>query len=234
MSNTLRLVLAATALAACSRSGTPARDVSTPATTASASGTVATEGTPADSISERADRGRILGDSTAPVWVIIASDFQCPFCKQWGEESLARVVKDYVNTGRARVAFLNMPLGMHANAVTAAEAAMCAAVQNKFWPMHDALFAGQASWQSLPDPRPTFDSYAGRMGLTMPLWRECMAKHLTMPLIEADRERAKRAGAGSTPTFFVDGQMAAGANQDIGALVDAALKKRAKPKPATN
>src|SRR5215211_865237 len=116
MSNTLRRLLTATALAACSRSGAPASDVSTPTTTptttASANGAVATEATLPDSINERADRGRILGDSTASIWVIIASDFQCPFCKQWGEASLLRIVKDYVNTGRACLASINMPLGL--------------------------------------------------------------------------------------------------------------------------
>src|SRR5665213_2320624 len=97
-----------------------------------------------DSTNDRADAGRILGSPNAKVWVVMASDFQCPYCKAWHDASFQKLVKDYVNTGRVRLAFLNMPLSIHPNALPAAEAAMCASVQNKFWPMQEALFATQA------------------------------------------------------------------------------------------
>src|SRR5262249_30994978 len=122
----------------------------TAATAANASRT--SSGVPNDTISERADRGRILGDSNASVWVIMASDFQCPYCKQWHDSQFRNVLNAYVNTNKVRLAFLNMPLSIHPNAVPAAEAAMCASVQNKFWPMHEALFATQPQWEGLANP----------------------------------------------------------------------------------
>ena len=206
--------------------------------TASAAGTTVTPSTtptvtttgavPHDSISDRADRGRILGDSAAPIWVIMASDFQCPYCKQWEDANYAKVVKDYVKTGRVRLAFLNMPLSMHRNALPASEAAMCASVQNKFWQLHDTLFASQTAWEVLPDPRPKLDSIAKAKGVDMPQWRACMAQHATLALIDADRDRARQAGVNSTPTFFVGNQTLAGADANVSAAIDAALK--AKPK----
>jgi protein-disulfide isomerase len=230
----LRFIIAAAGVAACSRPGPAAEKTSTAsaagtANTASTAATTVTNGAmPHDSISDRADRGRILGDSSAPVWVIMASDFQCPYCKQWEDANYAKIVKDYVKTGRVRLAFLNMPLSMHRNALPASEAAMCASVQSRFWPMHDTLFASQTAWEVLPDPRPKFDSITKALGVDMPQWRACMAEHATVALIDADRDRARQAGVNSTPTFFVGSQILAGADANVSAAIDAALKARSK------
>jgi protein-disulfide isomerase len=209
--------------AASSRGETATRDAK-PATTGTAGGTLASS-ILADTISERADRGRILGDSTARVWLIMASDFQCPFCKQWHDASFAGIVKDYVNKGRVRLAYLNYPLSQHQNAIPAAEAAMCASVQSKFWPLHDALFATQAKWETVKNPNPLFDSLATASGVNMKAYRTCVSRHLTLPMIEADRDRAKQSGVNSTPTFFIGDQVLASATADVRAALDEALAK---------
>lgn len=179
---------------------------------------------PHDSISDLADRGRIMGDSSAKVWVIMASDFQCPYCKEWHDKAFQNVVKTYVNTGKVRLAFLNMPLSMHPNAVPAAEAAMCASVQNKFWPMHEALFSTQTSWAELPDPHAKFDSIATSLGVNMGQWRDCVGQHLTLALIQADHDRARSANVNSTPTFFIGSQTLSSADADVPAAIESALK----------
>lgn len=156
-----------------------------------------------DSISQLADKGRVQGAATATVWFIEASDFQCPFCKIWHDSVYPSIVRDYVKPGKIRMAYLNFPLSQHRNALPAAEAAMCASAQGKFWEMHDALFASQQRWENLPNPQPLFDSLATPLGLKMNDWRDCVSKHLTQSLIEADRERSSKAGVGSTPSFFI-------------------------------
>lgn len=221
------LVAACTHADGAARTDTSAKTTPAPSVTASsASGTLAP--TPHDSISDRADRGRITGDSTAKVWVVMLSDFQCPFCKQWHDASFAKLMTDYVNTGKVRLAFQNVPLSMHPYAVPAAEAAMCASVQNRFWPMHDALFATQQHWEALPNPQPVFDSLATATGVNMPLWRECVSQHRTLALIQADHDRASSRGVNSTPTFWVIGatsQSLSGADADVATAIDAALAK---------
>lgn len=192
--------------------------------TATASGTLAPGMVPRDSISDRADRGRILGDSTATTWVIMVSDFQCPFCKTWHDGQFA-AVQDYATKNRIRLAFLNFPLSMHQNAMPASETAMCASVQGKFWPVHEGLFATQKRWESMPSAVALFDSIATAAGVNVPLYKQCMSKHLTVPLIEADRERGRQAGVQSTPTFFVGSQALQGADADIKAAIEAALAK---------
>ena len=121
----------------------------------------------------------------------------------WHDSTYHGLVRDYVETGKAVLAYLNFPLGQHRNAMPAAEAAMCASVQNKFWPMHDTLFSSQGSWETLPNALPTFDSLAAHLGVAMPAWRDCVARHLTRPLIDADYARSQSAGVKSTPTFFI-------------------------------
>src|SRR5881628_2741765 len=77
----------------------------------------------ADSLLQRADRARIQGDSAAPVWIVELSDFQCPYCKQWHDETYPVIVRDYVAKGQVRLAYVNYPLQQHVHALRAAEAA---------------------------------------------------------------------------------------------------------------
>ena len=177
---------------------------------AGARATTSGASTPTDSISVLADRGRIRGSAQTSFWIIEASDFQCPYCKMWHDSAYAPLVHDYVEPGKARLAYLNFPLSQHQNSMPAAEAAMCASVQDKFWPMHDSLFASQPRWEALANAVPVFDSIAARIGVTMPAWRDCVGRHLTRPLIEADYARLQSSGVRSTPTFFIGTQQLAG------------------------
>lgn len=217
--------------AACSRGDAAAKpsngsSAAAPVSTAQASaGTVTTTTPAADSIAAKADRGRILGDSTAKVWLVMASDFQCPFCKQWHDSSFANIVQKYVKPGRVRMAYLNMPLSIHQFAMPSAEAAMCASVQNKFWPMHDSLFATQNVWEALQNPASFFDTLANHNHLEMESWRTCVSKHQTQALIEADYDRGRTTGVNSTPTFFVGSIKLTSADADVAGAIDAALAK---------
>lgn len=158
----------------------------------------------------KADASRIQGAETAKAWFVIVSDFQCPFCKQWHDSSGEAIRRDYVDTGKLRVAYINYPLGQHRQAVPTAEAAMCAGLQDKFWQYHDALFATQKRWQDLGDATPVLDSLARAVGLSLPEHKQCRDEHVMLPLITADRDRATNAGANSTPTFLIDGQVLKG------------------------
>jgi protein-disulfide isomerase len=184
-----------------------------------------------DSVSAAADRGRIRGSADAPVWLIEVSDFQCPFCKQWHDASFAAIDNEYVKTGKARLAYLNFPLtSIHPNAQAAAEAAMCASVQDKFWPMHESLFAAQERWESQPNPMPVFDSLAVAAGVQPKAWRDCMTTHATAKLIEADPDRSRGAGVRSTPTFFIGDRKLEGAypTDSFRVALDSAIAKKSR------
>jgi len=102
---------------------------------------------------------------------------------------------------------------------------MCASVQNKFWPMHEALFATQKQWEAVPVPSAIFDSLANSTGVNLQTWRACVRDHLTLPLVQADRDRVVAARVTSTPTFFVGSQVLAGADAKLAEAIDAALAK---------
>ena len=87
---------------------------------------------------------RSKGDPDAPLTVLAASDFQCPYCRDFAERTLPYLETEYINTGKIRLVFLNLPLPqLHPNATAAHEFAMCAADQDRFWPVHDLLFKYQ-------------------------------------------------------------------------------------------
>jgi protein-disulfide isomerase len=176
----------------------------------SASAAAAASG-PDSVLLKRADHARIEGSASAPVWVIEVSDFQCPFCRQFHDESYGELKRAYVDSGKVRIAYVNFPLSMHRNAYAASEAAMCAAVQDKFWPMHDALFTTQKQWEGLASPQQMFDSLAAAQGVEAAAFRKCMSGHLTKPLIDADIDRATKQGVESTPTFLIGSTMVTGA-----------------------
>jgi protein-disulfide isomerase len=166
---------------------------------------------PDSALLRRADHARIEGSATAPVWVIEVSDFQCPYCRQFHDESYAELKRAYVDSGKVRIAYVNFPLSMHRNAFAASESAMCAAAQDRFWPMHDALFTTQKQWESLPSPQRMFDSLAVAQGVELSSFQKCVSGHMTKPLIEADIDRAQKQGVESTPTFIIGNMMVTGA-----------------------
>jgi protein-disulfide isomerase len=166
---------------------------------------------PDSALLSRADHGRIEGSASAQVWVVEVSDFQCPYCRQFHDDSYGELKRAYVDSGKVRIAYVNFPLSMHRNAYAASEAAMCASAQDKFWPMHDALFTTQKQWEGLPAPQRMFDSLAVAQGVDAAAFQKCVSGHLTKPLIDADIDRAAKQGVESTPTFLIGGMMVTGA-----------------------
>lgn len=223
-------ILAAALSAACSRPETPSAQASQVTTVSQGDVTPPMTGLSSleDSASKKADLARIRGAETAQVWLVEVSDFQCPFCKQWHDETFAKLDQEYVKTGKIKIAYLNFPLTrIHKNAHIAAEAAMCAGVQGKFWELHSALFQSQAKWADAKTPIVVFDSLARAAGVNLKTWDTCMSSHAMAKLIEADRDRSAKAGVESTPTFFVGARALAGAYpvDTFRVAIDSALAK---------
>ena len=196
--------------------------------TAKAKATNGTGTTGGDSVSGRADRARIQGDGSARVWIVEVSDFQCPYCRMWHDSTYPALVREYVQTGKARLAYVNFPLPSHRNAWPAAEAAMCSGVQGKFWGMHDKLFDTQSTWAALGNPTAFFDSLATSAGVDAARMRACVTAHATRPLIQADIDRATAAGINSTPNFIIGDQPIVGAQpiEVFRRAIDTALEKK--------
>jgi protein-disulfide isomerase len=178
---------------------------------------------------EHADRMRTLGSPDAKVWMVMVSDFQCPWCAKFERETWPAIRDEYVFPGKIRVAFLNFPMPAHRNAFTAAEVVMCGASQptGKFWPLHDNVFREQERWESESDPMPVLLKQVEKAAMFPDSVAQCVKTHAMRPLIQGDIDRATRAGAASTPTFFIGGTPLVGAApvSEFRRAIDAALAK---------
>jgi protein-disulfide isomerase len=155
---------------------------------------------------------RTKGSATAPLTVYELSDFQCPWCRRQATETLPILEKEYIATGKVRWIFINLPIpSLHPNAVAAAEFAMCSAREGKFWPAHDLLFRLQKVWAPLKNPAPFLLSLADSLRLSKAKVTACLDKQETRAEVQGDAEGAQKAGANSTPTFYIEGGLLTGA-----------------------
>jgi protein-disulfide isomerase len=182
---------------------------------------------PLDSLRAAADAGRLKGSPDAPVTIIEVSDFQCPYCRQWALETYPQIDSAYIQTGRARLLFINYPLPNHAQAWAASEAAMCAGVQGRFWEMHDRIFDAQRDWSGQADAADRFLVFAREMGLDLGQYRDCTDYDRTATLIVSDLMQAAQANIRGTPTFIIGQRMVGGAVpfEDFSRELDAAIQE---------
>jgi protein-disulfide isomerase len=145
----------------------------------------------------------VKGAKDALVTIVQYSDFQCPFCSRV-EPTIAKVMDEY--KGKVRVAWRDLPLPFHPNAMPAAIAARAAGEQGKFWEMHDKIFANQQTMD-----RPTYEKYAQELGLNMAKFKAALDAEKGKELIKADSDSGAKIGARGTPAFFINGKFLSGA-----------------------
>lgn len=163
----------------------------------------------------QADAGndvRSKGSADAPVVIVEYSDYQCPFCSRWVQETYPAIVEKYIDTGKVRLEFRDFPLeSIHPNAMAAAVAARCAGDQGDYWGMHDRLFGNQGQWSGLADPSETFQGFAGDMGLDTAAFQACLTSGKFDAAIAQDLQAGQAAGVSGTPSFLINGTLVVGA-----------------------
>jgi protein-disulfide isomerase len=137
------------------------------------------------------------GGSAAKVTLVEFSDYQCPDCGRHVRETDPQLEKEYVQTGKVRSVFFDMPLeSMHKSAFKAAEATRCAGDQGKYWEMHDRLFANQQALEP-------WSAHAKALGLDVAAFETCMNSDTYAAAIRSDLAMAQKLGINVTPTFLV-------------------------------
>ena len=139
----------------------------------------------------------VRGAANAKVAIIEFSDFQCPFCARYDNDAYPQIVKDYIDTGKVKYVWRDMPLEMHPNAFKAAEAAQCAGDQGKFWEMHDLLFKNQQALSPADLPK-----HAATLGLNTTLFQQCLDSSRHATEIRQDIAAAGSVGISGTPSFL--------------------------------
>ncbi len=158
------------------------------------------------------------GYTDAPLTLVEYGDYQCPYCG-----AAYPVVKRLQKMlgKKLRFVFRNFPLTQaHPYALIAAEAAEAAALQGKFWEMHDLLFEQQTFLE--PDIIP---SWAKRIGLNLVKFEDDIKQGIVEKRIKEDRQSGIHSGVNGTPTFFINGTRYDG-SPDYDSLL-AALKSQA-------
>ena len=138
------------------------------------------------------------GAQAARVAIIEFSDYQCPFCGKYDKETFPQLLKDYVDTGKVKYVFRDMPLDFHKNAFKAAEASHCAGEQGRFWEMHDRLFANQTNLA--PED---LAKHAEALQLNAALFQQCLDSSRFASDIKKDIAVAGDVGVTGTPSFLI-------------------------------
>lgn len=149
-----------------------------------------------------------IGDPEAPVMMVEFTDYQCPFCKRYFEQTYSKVKSEYVDSGQVYYIIRDLPLSIHDNAEAAAAAARCAGQEGEYVAMHDMLFANQSEWEGLSDPTETFVQYGREIGVET---ASCLESQEVQQAVQDDLQLARSVGATGTPTFFINGQVLVGA-----------------------
>jgi protein-disulfide isomerase len=139
-----------------------------------------------------------LGDPRASVVIVEFGDYECEMCRMFARDTMTRIEKEYVKTGKAAVLFRDHPLSVHKRAFAAATAARCASDAGKRWPMSERL---------LKDPVALSDEdlrkAALAVGLSPASFDKCVSDPATAQKIRQGMSEASDMGVRGTPMFLV-------------------------------
>ena len=144
-----------------------------------------------------------IGRADAPVTIIEYASLTCPHCAAFHNQTLPKIKRDYIDSGKVRLVYNDFPLG--SLAMVAAMIARCSGEKNYF-PMLGDLFGSQQSWSRSETPYEALAGIARLNGMSKDDIDDCIGDK---KLFEAIQDRADKAGndlgVRSTPTFFIEG-----------------------------
>jgi len=144
----------------------------------------------------------VRGPSTAPITIVMFSDFECPYCQR-GHDTILELEREY--RGHVRLAYKAFPLDFHSNAIFAAMAARTAQAAGKFWEFHNLLFSQRGiSYDALLE-------YAKAVGIDQAQLERDLESLEYGPEVRRDMRLAAKLAVSSTPTFFINGRQLRGA-----------------------
>lgn len=153
----------------------------------------------------------VLGKSNAKVTIIEFADFRCPFCEKFFTDAESQIIKNYVDTGKAKFAFRHFAF-LGDPSVVAANASECANEQGKFWEFHNYLYKNQPS-ESDTSMYVTdkLTNIAGTLGLNTGQFQSCLESKKYDKNVSGDLADGQKAGVNGTPTIFINGISVVGA-----------------------
>jgi protein-disulfide isomerase len=147
----------------------------------------------------------VEGQGKDNVRLIEYGDYECPFCEEY-YPVVKQVAAQY--NDQITFQFRNLPLTqIHPNAFAGARAAEAAALQGKFWQMHDMLYEEQSQWVNSSNPLNVFEGYASSLGLSTTQFDSDYASNKVNSTIQADISAFAKTGLPeATPSFLLNGK----------------------------
>jgi protein-disulfide isomerase len=142
--------------------------------------------------------GFSVGKENAPLVLVEYTDYQCPFCQRYHNDSFAQIKANFIDTGKIRYISRDFPLPFHENARRSATAARCAGEQGKFWELRDTLIINASQLQA--DKLP---GYAQSVSMDVPKFQACVDSDKYRAAIDKDIAEGTAAGVNGTPSFVL-------------------------------
>lgn len=191
-------------------------------------------GPPPSAVEVSEDDDPVFGDKNAPVTIIEFSDYQCPFCRKFWQETLPSIERDYIAKGKVKLVYRDFPLGFHDGAIPYATAANCAREDGgdeAYYKMHDKIFeeqnildGGSVSSTVQYVGVDTLKQWAKDIGYNID---SCLDSGKYADEIQKDLNDGASSGVSGTPGFFVNGKLLSGAQpySAFKQLIDSELGK---------
>lgn len=143
------------------------------------------------------------GDPNAPIRIDEYSDFQCPYCGSFVRTTEIRLLEQFVATGKVYFVYHSFGKYIGSESVSAAEAAYCAGDQEKYWEMHDLIFANQNGENSGTFTDRYLTAMAEKLDLDMTEFNSCYNANKYKDLIAQDEVDGRAGGVKATPSFVL-------------------------------
>lgn len=148
------------------------------------------------------DRGKVFGNPSAPIKIVLFSDFQCPSCRELHLETLPALMRDFVLPGKAYLVYREFPLPMHNHSREAAAYACAAARVGKYEQVADALFQNQPTWAANGQ---VFQTVASVLTPAEQKKVQELAKDpAVLNEVQADMQEGQELRVNQTPTMLVE------------------------------
>lgn len=162
-----------------------------------------------DSDEEMLLKDRVMGDPDAPITIIEYASLTCGHCAAFHRNTMPRLKREWLDTGRAKLVYRDFPLDN--NAATAAVIAHCAP-DDQYYRILGVFFSRQTSWARMDDPVPVLAQIAESRGLSREQIDACLANDgLVDGVLQSRIVGQKQHGVNSTPTFIVGERVINGA-----------------------
>ena len=157
----------------------------------------------------------ILGDPSAPITIVEVGDYQCEQCYAWFHETKPAIVRDYIDTGKANLVFVDLAF-LGKDSIPASMATYCAEDQEMYWEYHDLLYNSQEHVDNGWANSERLKAFASSLDLDYELFESCLDNSKYFKRVQYNIQQARDNDVKGTPGFFIvgpDGQQKIGGAQ---------------------